>query len=64
MTQSEMKNQLETLHDTCKSLIKDYGVFTDTALYAYLCSAEYCLELATLHSTEYVELTEQEDDHE
>lgn len=64
MTQSEMKKQLETLHDACKSLIKDHGVFTDTALYAYLCGAEYCLELATLHSSEYIELTEQEGGHE
>lgn len=64
MTQNELKKQLEALHETCKAIITDGGVFVDTALYAYLCSAEYCLQLAALHSNEYFELTEQEGDHE
>lgn len=64
MTQSEFAQQLETLHDTCVSLINDHGVFYDTALYAYLRSVEYCLINAAGHSKEYVELTEQEGGHE
>lgn len=63
MTQTEMKKQLETLHDTCNSLINDYGLLSDTALYKYLCSVEYCLQMAVLHSREYIDLTEQEGDH-
>lgn len=64
MTQSEMKKQLEALHDACNSLINDHGVFVDTALYAYLRSAEYCLLMATVQSKDYIELTEQEGGHE
>ena len=57
MTQKEFKKQLETLDETCNSLINDHGVFVDTALYAYLRSAEYCLMMATTESKDYFEPT-------
>lgn len=64
MTQNEMKKQLETLHDTCKSLTHDKKVQIGSALYAYLRSASFCLLLAIDHCDEYYDPTEQEGDHE
>lgn len=63
MTQDEMKKKLEALHEECTQVIQLKEVFIDTALYAYLRSAEYCLMMATMQSKDIINLDGEEVQH-
>lgn len=55
MTQEEVKKKIQDIEVGLHNLIIDGGVMPDTALYAYLNSAEYLMTLAVIHSREYNE---------
>lgn len=55
MTQEELKKKLQDIEIGLHTLIMDGGVMYDTALYAYMSTAEYALSTASMHTREFNE---------
>lgn len=53
MSKEEFKDQLMSLHDKTHALLMSNGVFSDTALYAFLASADSVIIYAIMHIEEY-----------
>lgn len=55
MTQEELKNKLAELEESVRHVIMSNGVTTEKALYGFLCTARFGLQLAIMHADEYEE---------
>lgn len=53
MSKEEFKDQLMSLHDKTHALLMFKGVFSDTALYGFLATADTAISYAIMHIEEY-----------